>query len=163
MRPVDLAREHGLSAQAIRNYDDAGIFPPTGRTEAGYRYYTPLHAQALRTFLTLRRGHGHRRATDIMRAVNRHDTESAYRLIDATHVEVLAERDTRTEVATVLGGLTATAPASVPGRPLTADGQVTALAGTDPAALRLDGDNLRHGLNGDLGFSPEDRAENSTT
>jgi len=25
---------------------------------------------------------------------------------------------------------------------------------------RLDGDNLRHGLNGDLGFSPEDRAEN---
>ena len=24
----------------------------------------------------------------------------------------------------------------------------------------LDGDNLRHGLNGDLGFSPEDRAEN---
>ena len=24
----------------------------------------------------------------------------------------------------------------------------------------LDGDNLRHGLNGDLGFSPEDRREN---
>jgi bifunctional enzyme CysN/CysC len=28
------------------------------------------------------------------------------------------------------------------------------------AAYLLDGDNLRHGLNGDLGFSPEDRAEN---
>jgi adenylyl-sulfate kinase len=28
------------------------------------------------------------------------------------------------------------------------------------AAYVLDGDNLRHGLNGDLGFSPEDRAEN---
>jgi adenylyl-sulfate kinase len=27
-------------------------------------------------------------------------------------------------------------------------------------AYTLDGDNLRHGLNGDLGFSPEDRAEN---
>jgi adenylyl-sulfate kinase len=27
-------------------------------------------------------------------------------------------------------------------------------------ALRLDGDNLRHGLNGDLGFDPADRAEN---
>ena len=26
-------------------------------------------------------------------------------------------------------------------------------------AYRLDGDNLRHGLNGDLGFSPADRAE----
>jgi len=28
------------------------------------------------------------------------------------------------------------------------------------AAYLLDGDNLRHGLNGDLGFSVEDRAEN---
>jgi adenylyl-sulfate kinase len=28
------------------------------------------------------------------------------------------------------------------------------------AAYLLDGDNLRHGLNGDLGFSPADRAEN---
>ena len=27
-------------------------------------------------------------------------------------------------------------------------------------AYRLDGDNLRHGLNGDLGFAPHDRAEN---
>jgi bifunctional enzyme CysN/CysC len=27
-------------------------------------------------------------------------------------------------------------------------------------AYRLDGDNLRHGLNANLGFSPEDRAEN---
>ncbi len=28
------------------------------------------------------------------------------------------------------------------------------------AAYRLDGDNVRHGLNNDLGFSPEDRNEN---
>src|ERR671933_1673419 len=28
------------------------------------------------------------------------------------------------------------------------------------SAYVLDGDNLRHGLNGDLGFSPQDRAEN---
>ena len=28
------------------------------------------------------------------------------------------------------------------------------------AAYVLDGDNVRHGLNGDLGFSPKDRAEN---
>jgi adenylyl-sulfate kinase len=34
------------------------------------------------------------------------------------------------------------------------------LIGAGRPAFRLDGDNLRHGLNGDLGFSPEDRAEN---
>jgi adenylyl-sulfate kinase len=34
------------------------------------------------------------------------------------------------------------------------------LIGAGRPALRLDGDNLRHGLNGDLGFSAEDRKEN---
>ena len=34
------------------------------------------------------------------------------------------------------------------------------LVGRGRPAYLLDGDNLRHGLNGDLGFSPEDRAEN---
>jgi adenylyl-sulfate kinase len=34
------------------------------------------------------------------------------------------------------------------------------LIGAGRPAFRLDGDNLRHGLNGDLGFSPQDRAEN---
>jgi len=34
------------------------------------------------------------------------------------------------------------------------------LIGAGRPALRLDGDNLRHGLNGDLGFSADARAEN---
>lgn len=35
-----------------------------------------------------------------------------------------------------------------------------ALVAAGRAAYRLDGDNIRHGLNADLGFSAEDRAEN---
>ena len=135
MRPIDLAREHGLSAQAIRNYDDAGILPPTERSDTGYRRYTPLHAQALRAFLALRTGHGHQRATEIMRAINRGDPESAYRLIDAAHADLLAERDTRTEVATALNSLSTSAPAPVPGRPLTV-GELAHRLGVHPATLR---------------------------
>jgi hypothetical protein len=43
LRPIDLAREHGLSAQAVRNYEDAGILPTAERSASGYRRYTPLH------------------------------------------------------------------------------------------------------------------------
>ncbi|TNC29787.1 MerR family transcriptional regulator [Amycolatopsis alkalitolerans] len=132
MRPIDLAREHGLSAQAIRNYDDAGILPPTERGETGYRRYTPLHAQALRAFLALRTGHGHQQAAEIMRAINRGDVESAYRLIDGVHVALLAERETRTEVATALGSLSAT---PVHRRPLTV-GELAHRLGVHPATLR---------------------------
>ncbi|MFC9788421.1 MerR family transcriptional regulator [Rhodococcus sp. NPDC127528] len=135
MRPVDLAREHGLSAQAIRNYDDAGVLPPTERSASGYRRYTPLHAQALRAFLALRGGHGHRQATQIMRATNQGDAESAYRLIDAAHVALLAERDTRTEVAAALGALSTAIPARVHGPPLTV-GELARRLGVHPATLR---------------------------
>ncbi|MEV5834668.1 MerR family transcriptional regulator [Nocardia sp. NPDC052112] len=135
MRPIDLAREHGLSAQAVRNYDDAGILPPTVRTETGYRRYTPLHAQALRAFLALRGGHGHQQALEIMRATNRGDSESAYRLIDAAHVALLTERNTRTEVATALGSLSTTAPTPLRGRPLTV-GELARRLGVHPATLR---------------------------
>jgi len=70
-----------------------------------------------------------------MRATNRGDTESAYRLIDAAHVALLAERNTRAEVATALGGLSTTAPAPVHGRPLTV-GELARRLGVHPATLR---------------------------
>lgn len=135
MRPIDLAREHGLSAQAIRNYDDAGVFPPTERSESGYRQYTPRHAQALRTFLALRSGHGHQPAVEIMRAINRGDIESAYRLIDAAHVALRTERDTRAEVAAALSTLSTATPRPVHGRPLTV-GELARRLGVHAATLR---------------------------
>ncbi|TSE01533.1 MerR family transcriptional regulator [Skermania sp. ID1734] len=135
MRPIDLAREHGLSAQAIRNYEDAGILPPAQRSEAGYRRYTPLHAQAVRTFVSLRRGHGHQQALEIMRAINRADTEHAYRLIDATHAALLAERGTRSQVAGALGSLSTAKLLAIHGPPLSV-GELARRLGIHPATLR---------------------------
>jgi DNA-binding transcriptional MerR regulator len=105
MRPVDLAREHGLSTQAIRNYEDAGILPAAERTVHGYRTYTPLHAHALRAFLALVPGHGHRTATSIMQAVNRGATEDALRLIDESHGRLLDDRRTLQAVEAALRDL----------------------------------------------------------
>ena len=46
------------------------------------------------------------------------------------------------------------------GKSTIAHGVETTLLGSGRSAYVLDGDNLRHGLNGDLGFSADDRAEN---
>jgi adenylyl-sulfate kinase len=46
------------------------------------------------------------------------------------------------------------------GKSTIASGVEAALIGAGRSAYILDGDNLRHGLNGDLGFSAADRAEN---
>ncbi|WP_432830049.1 TioE family transcriptional regulator [Dactylosporangium sp. CA-092794] len=105
LRPVDLARVHGLSTQAIRNYEAAGILPDAERTPHGYRTYTPLHAQALRAFLALVPGHGHQTAASIMQAVNRGATEEALRLIDESHAQLLDDRRTLQAVEAALRDL----------------------------------------------------------
>src|SRR4051794_30749216 len=132
LRPVDLAREHGLSAQAIRNYEAAGVLPEAGRTPHGYRTYTPLHAQALRAFLALARGHGHRTATSIMRAINRDATEEALRLIDESPPQ---SRDARRTLRAVEAALRDLGPVPVE-RGDTFVGPLARRLGLRPATLR---------------------------
>ncbi|MGY6651769.1 TioE family transcriptional regulator [Amycolatopsis sp. TRM77291] len=105
LRPVDLAREHGLSTQAVRNYEADGILPAAERGPQGYRAYTPLHARALRAFLALVPGHGHATASSIMRAVNQDAVEEALRLIDESHAQLLDDRRTLQDVAAAIRDL----------------------------------------------------------
>ncbi|MEV0935352.1 TioE family transcriptional regulator [Streptomyces phaeochromogenes] len=109
LRPVDLARGHGLSTQAVRNYEEAGILPAADRTPTGYRTYTSLHARALRAFLALVPGHGHQTATSIMRAVNQGEVDEAFRLIDDSHAQLLDDRRTLLAVESALRDLEPTA------------------------------------------------------
>ena len=132
MRPVDLAREHGLSTQAVRNYEAAGILPAAERTAHGYRVYAPLHAQALRAFLALASGHGHRTAASIMQAVNRGATDEALRLIDESHGRLLEDRRTLQAVEAALRVL---APVP-PERGDTFIGPLARRLGLRPATLR---------------------------
>ncbi|MFD1547560.1 MerR family DNA-binding transcriptional regulator [Nonomuraea guangzhouensis] len=105
MRPIDLAREHGLSTQAVRNYEEAGFLPPAERSPHGYRAYAPRHAVALRAFLALIPAHGHATAGAIMRAVNGGAVEEALRLIDESHAQLAGDRHTLEAVERALRDL----------------------------------------------------------
>lgn len=121
LRPVDLAREHGLSTQAVRNYEADGILPASERTSHGYRTYTSVHAQALRTFLALIPGHGHHTAALVMQAINRDVIDDALRLVDESHAQRLEDRRTLDAVERALGDLDPVA--------------VSAPAATEPASM----------------------------
>ncbi|MGX6605791.1 TioE family transcriptional regulator [Micromonosporaceae bacterium Da 78-11] len=147
LRPVDLARAHGLSTQAVRNYEAAGILPPAARTPHGYRTYTPLHGSALHAFLALAPGHGHRTATAIMQAVNRGAVRDALQLIDESHVQLVDDRRTLQAVEAALRALAPSPPAPSPAGPLPAGhlplgrgdmfvGPLSARLGIRPATLR---------------------------
>ncbi|MDX3323679.1 MULTISPECIES: TioE family transcriptional regulator [Streptomyces] len=135
LRPVDLARGHGLSTQAVRNYEESGILPAAGRTPHGYRTYTPLHAGALRAFLALVPGHGHRTAASVMRAVNEDAAEEAFRLLDESHAELLDDRRTLHAVENALRDLGPVPPPGT-GPGTTFIGPLAGRLGIRPATLR---------------------------
>ncbi|MFF9283029.1 TioE family transcriptional regulator [Streptomyces griseosporeus] len=141
LRPVDLARGHGLSTQAVRNYEEAGILPAAERTQHGYRTYTALHARALRAFLALVPGHGHGTAASIMRAVNRDAVDEAFRIIDESHAQLLDDRRTLQAVENALRDLDPAAaeekgPGAVPAAGGVFIGPLARRLGIRPATLR---------------------------
>jgi DNA-binding transcriptional MerR regulator len=136
-RPADLAREHGVSPQAVRNYERDGLLPAADRTPSGYRVYTATHAQALRTFLALVPAHGYAASRAVMRAVNDGDVDSALRTIDESHAGQMRDRATLQAVATAIGVLTEP-PNDGPleGRAAWTIGELARRLGVTPATLR---------------------------
>lgn len=134
-RPVDLARVHGLSAQAVRNYERDGVLPPARRAPNGYRRFTEVHARALDAYLALIAGHGHAASGDIMRAVNRGDLDTALRTIDQGHALLRRDRDTLDAVESAVTTLTA-APTRPRGSTTLPIGALAHRLGVRPATLR---------------------------
>ncbi|MGE3289038.1 MAG: MerR family transcriptional regulator [Pseudonocardia sp.] len=134
MRPAELAREHGLSAQAVRNYERDGILPPAERTPSGHRVYRERHVRALRTFRMSVPAFGHSDAARILRAVNADEVGAALGIIDAGHVALARDRETLDAVASA-AGLLAAAPPVVRGDPLSV-GELARRVGVVPATLR---------------------------
>ncbi|MEV4316793.1 TioE family transcriptional regulator [Actinocrispum sp. NPDC049592] len=108
LRPVDLAREHGISPQAVRNYEQDGLIPPAERTPSGYRVYTELHVVALSAFLALVPAHGYSIAREIMRALGTGLLDAALTAIDRSHAQLLRDRETLDSVAQAVVHLTST-------------------------------------------------------
>lgn len=139
MRPADLAREHGISTQAIRNYEREGCLPPAERTPTGYRIYTELHASALRAYLTLVPAYGYATAGSVMKAVHADRLDDALTELDRGHAQLLRDRETLTAVREAVGHLTggATAGTGLPAPPgHRSVGEVAHRLGVTPATLR---------------------------
>ncbi|WP_232533711.1 TioE family transcriptional regulator [Plantactinospora sp. KBS50] len=133
---MDLARAHGLSAQAVRNYEQAGMIPPADRTASGYRVYTDDHAGALAAYVALIAGYGYRAAGEIMKSVLGGDLPTALAVLDAAHVQLHRDRETVERVASAVVLLVSGPPATLaPEEPVSIGVLAHRLAVT-PATLR---------------------------
>lgn len=106
MITADLAREHGISTQAVRNYEQSGFIPPAERTPSGYRIYTEAHAAALRAYLALVPAYGHAASGQIMRAVHAGKLDDVLMTIDLGHEQLVRDRNTLDVVRKAVDHLT---------------------------------------------------------
>ncbi len=137
MRSVDVARPHGLSTQAIRNYAEAGVIPPARRSPNGYRDYTAMHAAGVAAYLALVPAFGYPASRRIMLAVTRGDLDEALELIDRGHALLTRDRDTLRTVEAALTQLGADAPTEARGtRGSYSIGELARRLDVSPATLR---------------------------
>ncbi|TDD66196.1 MerR family transcriptional regulator [Jiangella aurantiaca] len=143
LRPVDLARTVGVSAQQIRNYEDAGVLPAVPRSDSGYRQFSERHLQALHTYRALVPGYGVVAARSIMRTVHDGDVAGALALVDAVHAELHDHRrqlhETAGAVEALAAGSAGRGSAGGPeprGGPGLRVGEVARRLGVRPSALR---------------------------
>ncbi|MFF8382423.1 MerR family transcriptional regulator [Streptomyces kanasensis] len=137
-RAADLARTAGVSVQQLRNYVAAGVLPPVGRTESGYRVYTGAHAQALTAARDMAAGHGWATARAVMRAVHEGDLDTALAALDESHARLDLERGELAAVRDALETVLAHgAPPPPPSRRGLRIGQVAGAVGVRPPVLRL--------------------------
>lgn len=87
-RPIDLARDVGISAASVRLYEREGFLPPVDRGESGHRLYRERHLHALRVSRALMQGYGWEYARKVMRAVHRDDLAATMALVDARHARI---------------------------------------------------------------------------
>lgn len=93
LRPIDLARDAGISPASVRFYEQEGFLPPARRAPSGHRRYCVHHLFALRVARTVIDGYGWDYARTVMRAVHASNPSAVARLVDARHAALHRERE----------------------------------------------------------------------
>ncbi|MGH2368569.1 MAG: MerR family transcriptional regulator [Chloroflexota bacterium] len=92
LRPVDLGRATGLSAQMARRYERWRFLPPAERSRTGRRLYGPRHLRAFLAVRAMQAGYGWRTGGQIMRRMLQGDLPGAFALVDACHAALHQRR-----------------------------------------------------------------------
>jgi DNA-binding transcriptional MerR regulator len=86
----ELAEKTGLSLRTIRHYDEVGLLKPTGRTEGGFRLYTPNDVTRLMLIRRMKPlGFPLEEMTDLLRVID---------ALRSTNISAVIEPDVRSEL-----------------------------------------------------------------
>ncbi|MFK0255222.1 MerR family transcriptional regulator [Streptomyces sp. NPDC090445] len=112
LRTIDIARESGYSLQQVRDLERLGVIPPAGRSDNGYRSYSPIHVQALRAYRGLAAAAGPVAARRMLAELRTGTIAEAASSVSEVHVRLARERDEALRAQQALEAIEAEANAS---------------------------------------------------
>jgi len=91
-KPIEIARELGISTSALRHYEAWGVVPAPERSASGYRQYTHVHFAYFRCLRVLFAGFGVTVACEAIRHVSGGKLDAALWLIGREQANLQEER-----------------------------------------------------------------------
>lgn len=91
-KPVEIARELGISTSALRHYETWGWAPVPERSPSGYRLYTPVHLAYFRFLRAMFAGFGMKVTSEASRLIQAGDMNSAFWLINKEQAALHQEK-----------------------------------------------------------------------
>jgi DNA-binding transcriptional MerR regulator len=91
-KPIEIARELGISTSALRHYEAWGVVPAPERAANGYRLYTAIHLAYFRCLRALFAGFGVSVACEALLHVRKGETDAAFWLINREQARLQHEK-----------------------------------------------------------------------
>jgi DNA-binding transcriptional MerR regulator len=93
LRPIDIARNLGISTSALRHYEAWGVIPKVHRTTTGYREYTEEHVAYFECLRAMAPGFGVKLTSEILRFVQKEDMNQALWLLNESMAGLHREKE----------------------------------------------------------------------
>ncbi|OXM16235.1 MerR family transcriptional regulator [Paenibacillus herberti] len=135
-RPIDIARELGLSTSALRHYESWGVVPLPERASNGYRMYTSEHLAWFRCLRALYEGFGMDLASEVLKKLQEGKAELAMWLVNQEQAKLQQDKAAADRTLQLLLQLEMDELDGLKLKPHMAIGEVAELAGVAPSAIR---------------------------
>ena len=135
-KPIELARELGISASVLRHYEAQGAVPKAERAKNGYRLYTKLHLAYFHSIRAMVPGFGYSLTYEALRLIQHAKIDGALWLIGEEQAKLQEEKRAAERILKLLHNPSVIASAEQRMKQRMTIGEAAAVAQVQPSAIR---------------------------
>lgn len=135
-KPIEIARELGISTSALRHYESWGIVPAPPRGANGYRLYTREHLAWFRCLRAMYAGFGSSVTSEALRHIQTGDMDAAFWLVAREQAELHREKQLADRTLALLRSPHLPIAEGMSAKTRMTIGEAAAIAGVRTSAIR---------------------------